>query len=161
MNNALLKITNRQQNRIESPEFHTDYAFDWKEGKESGLWYFEWMFVDHGEKIEFSVVTRCVMASNEVASAKFRKLSATERQEYIHDALSLLVSEINKEKLKIVLEDAFEKFENRVIEGRNGEGWYVEISSRRLGIDNGMNTLMHIDQMLERALEYSKSDAQQ
>ena len=33
VNNALLRITNRQTGRLESPDFHTDFAVDWKTGK--------------------------------------------------------------------------------------------------------------------------------
>src|SRR5260370_26946133 len=33
--------------------FHTDFAVDWKRGKSTGLWYFDWTFVDHGPKIEY------------------------------------------------------------------------------------------------------------
>jgi hypothetical protein len=32
------------------------------------------------------------------------------------------------------------------------EAWLVEIASRRMGIDNGKDTLVHVDQILERAL---------
>jgi hypothetical protein len=44
------------------------------------------------------------------------------------------------------------------IRGVADEAWLVEISSRRMGIDNGKDTLVHVDQMLERALDKMKPD---
>jgi len=55
--------------------------------------------------------------------------------------------------MKIRLKDAFRQialFEE--VNGVGGEAWLVEISSRRLGIDNRKDTLIHVDQILERAL---------
>jgi hypothetical protein len=43
VHDALLRITSQQQGRLESPDFPTDWAYDWKQGKSSGLWYFDWM----------------------------------------------------------------------------------------------------------------------
>ena len=88
---TLLRITSQQQGRLESPDFHTDWAYDWKQGKSSGLWYFDWMFVDHGPAIEYCLLTQCQMACNEVASEIFQQLSEPDRQDYIRRALSLLI----------------------------------------------------------------------
>ena len=155
---SLLRITNRQQARFESPDFHTDMSFDWKTAKESGRWYFDWVFVDHGAAIEYSVLTRCVMACNDVASARFQALGDDARQEYIRRAFAFLVAVASKEQRKIRLRDAFEQFQTLAISGSVGEAWFVEISSRRMGIDNGKDTLVHVDQILERTLAHMKPE---
>jgi hypothetical protein len=104
---ALLRITNLQQGRIESPDFHTDWSYDWSQGRNSGLWYFEWTFVDHGEALQYSVLTQCRIACNEIASEIFQKLDEAARQDYIYRALSALVKVTNDRRLKIRLKDAF------------------------------------------------------
>lgn len=157
VDDALMRITNRQQGRLESPDFHTDWAFDWKQGP-SGTWYFEWMFVDHGNDIEYCILTRCQMACNEVASALFQTTEKEHRQEYIRGAFTLVVAETTKRKLKIRLRDAFEKFETFQVRRKGEERWLVEISSRRMGIDNGKDTLIHVDQILERASAQMRPD---
>jgi len=53
VDDALLRITNPQQGRLESPSFHTDWSYDWSTHRNSGLWHFEWTFVDHGPAIEY------------------------------------------------------------------------------------------------------------
>jgi hypothetical protein len=152
LNDALLRITNRQQGRLESPDFHTDWAYDWKQGKKTGIWYFDWTFVDHGPGIEFCVLTRCQLACNEVSSEIFQGLGEAERQDYILRAFAALVNTTSKRQLKVRLNDAFEKFELMEIRGVGADAWLAEISSRRMGIDNGKDTLVHVDQILERAL---------
>lgn len=57
IDDALLRITNVQQGRLESPAFHTDWSYDWSTGRQSGLWYFEWTFVDHGPAIDYCILT--------------------------------------------------------------------------------------------------------
>lgn len=150
---ALLRITNVQQGRLEDQNFHTDWSYDWSTGRESGLWYFEWTFVDHGPEIEFCVLTQCRLACNEVASAIFQDLGESERQVYICRAFSALVARTTKEHLKIELKDAFMQIGLlEEINGVGNEAWFAEITCRRMGIDTGKNTLVHVDQMLERAL---------
>jgi hypothetical protein len=160
VDDALLRITNPQQGRLESPDFHTDWSYDWSTGRGSGLWYFDWTFVDHGPGVEFCVLTQCRLACNEISSEIFQRLDAEGRQDYILRAFSTLVAQTTKRQIKVRLKDAFLQialFEE--LRGVGGEAWLVEISSRRMGIDNGKDTLMHVDQILERALAQMKTKA--
>ncbi len=155
VHDALLRITNFQQGRIENQGFFTDWSYDWSTGRHSGLWYFEWTFVDHGPALEFCILTECKLACNEIASEIFKQLDESARQDYIRRALSVLVEKTTREQLKIRITDAFRKIGVlEEIRGFAGEAWLAEVSSRRMGIDNGKDTLVHVDQMLERALGY-------
>ena len=71
VDDALQRITNPQQGRLESPPFHTDWSYDWSTGRGSGLWYFEWTCVDHAADIEYCILTECKLACNEIASEIF------------------------------------------------------------------------------------------
>jgi hypothetical protein len=63
-------------------------------------------------------------------------------------------------QLKIRLADAFRQIGLlEEIRGLAGEAWLAEISSRRMGIDNGKDTLVHVDQILERALAHMTKSA--
>jgi hypothetical protein len=160
VDNALLRITSLQQGRFEDRGFYTDWSYDWLQGRDSGLWYFEWTFVDHGPAIEFCILTECKMACNEIASEIFQQLNEKDRQTYIHRALSTLVAKASKLQLKIRIADAFRKiglFE--LVPGLGSEAWLAEISSRRMGIDNGKDTIVHVDQILERTLTYMTEKA--
>lgn len=156
IDDALLKITNLQQGRLEDPETFTDWSYDWKRGQVTGLWYFEWLLVDHGPSIEYCILNRCQLACNEIASALFEQLDSGERQRYIYRAFAKTVAQISAMKFKFRLGDAFEQFKHLTIEGIEAEEWLVELSSRRMGSDNGKDTLVHIDQVLERALAQTR-----
>jgi hypothetical protein len=153
VDDALLRITNPQQGRLESPTFHTDWSYDWSAGKNSVLWYFEWTFVDHGPAIEYCILTECRIACNEISSEIFQRLDAEARQDYILRVFSTLVTQTTERQIKIRLKDAFRQTGLlEEVRGVGSEAWLVEISSRRMGIDNGKDTLVHVDQLLERAL---------
>lgn len=151
VHNALLRITNQQQGRLDNAGIYTDWCYDWKQGKGTGAWYFEWMFVDHGPAIEYCVLTRCQIACNDVASTIFQNLREVERQKYILRAFASVVGRTSKMSLTILLQDAFEKFETLLIQGIADEEWFAEISSRRMGVDIGKDTLVHVGQIFERA----------
>jgi hypothetical protein len=153
VDDALLRITNPQQGRLESPTFHTDWSYDRSAGKNSVLWYFEWTFVDHGPAIEYCILTECRIACNEISSEIFQRLDAEARQDYILRVFSTLVTQTTERQIKIRLKDAFRQTGLlEEVRGVGSEAWLVEISSRRMGIDNGKDTLVHVDQLLERAL---------
>jgi hypothetical protein len=153
VDDALLRITNPQQGRLESPTFHTDWAYDWSTGRSSGLWHFEWTFVDHGPDIEYCILTECRLACNEISSEIFQRLDEDGRQDYILRAFSTVVAQTTKRQTKIRLKDAFRQIGLlEEVRGVGGEVWLVEVSSRRMGIDNGKDTLVHVDQILERTL---------
>jgi hypothetical protein len=160
VDDALLRITNLQQGRLENPGFYTDWSYDWAKGRSSSLWYFEWTFVDHGPAIEFCILTECKLACNELASEIFQQLNEDARQDYIRRAFSTLVAETSKSQLKIRIADAFRQIGLfKEIKGVGGKAWLAEISSRRMGVDIGKDTLVHVDQILERALAHMTAKA--
>ena len=164
VNDALQRISNRQQGRVESPDFHTDWSFDWKKN-DACRWMIEWTFVDHGAAIEYCILTRCAVFFNDQANAIYEAISEEKRQEYARKVFARIVDEANDKKMKIRLADALEKFQRIRFLDVAKQVWTVEISSRRMGIDNGKDTLVHVDQLFERALqqmnreERAKSDS--
>jgi hypothetical protein len=65
-----------------------------------------------------------------------------------------ITAEVVEAKTKLQLSDAFEKFfKMQIAPGIAKQAWFVEVSSRRMGIDTGKDTLVHIDQIFERTLE--------
>jgi len=57
LDRSLRRISNPAQSRIDRLDFHTDWSVDW--GIIQGSSVIEWLFVDHGEKVPYCVVTRC------------------------------------------------------------------------------------------------------
>jgi hypothetical protein len=94
------------------------------------------------------------LACNEASSRRFQALNEGQRQDYLLYVFSMVVAEAKSKRTKIRIKDGFRQTGLReVVEGRDGDAWMVEITSRRMGIDNGKDTLVHVDQILERTLE--------
>lgn len=65
-----------------------------------------------------------------------------------------MVDEVNRRQTKIRIQDEFRQIVLlEEIKGSGREIWLVENTSRRMGIDTGKDTLVHIDQILQRTLE--------
>lgn len=109
VNDALLRISNRQQNQLESPEAKTDWSFDWK--KRDNRWMLEWTFVDHSAALEYCVLTRCGVFFNDHANAIYEALSEQKRQDYARNLFARITKEAVDLTMKIRLADAFEKFQ--------------------------------------------------
>lgn len=70
-----------------------------------------------------------------------------------------MVAETSKSQLKIRIADAFRQSLFKEIKGVGGKAWLAEISSRRMGVDIGKDTLVHVDQILEHALAHMTAKA--
>lgn len=149
---ALSRISNPTQGRIESPKFHTDWANDWK--RIDGTWLFDWVFVDHGHEWPYVTLSRCTVLCDEAASQEFQELGEDDRAKFRRDALALLVSSIDGNGLTVLIEDAFEKTMYRSLESESGNKFRVAISYRRMGIDNGKDTVLYLDNNLRMALKH-------
>ncbi len=153
---ALAAISNPFQGRIESPKFFTDWSVDWK--KIEGSWIIEWSFVDHGHEYPYVVLSQCLIFCNEVASQNFTLAEAKGKREFFfHDLVELIISQIEDNELSFIMDSAFEVDLSKEFIGKNGQEYSVRFSCRRMGIDNGMDTLMHLDNNLRQALQHMKT----
>jgi hypothetical protein len=150
LDRSLSKISNSHQGRIEVPEFHTDWAVDWRK-LDDGTWLLRWTFVDHGHKWPYVILTNCNILCDEDASAAFQDaLRRKEMDEFMVDLLGHVISTFDHNPLAEPITDQFEKFVGwQVNDGTRS--YTVAITYRRLGEDNGMDTVVHIDNNLRNA----------
>jgi hypothetical protein len=71
--------------------------------------------------------------------------------------LRLLVADFNKKPLTERITDNFEKFVAWPINGENGREYLIRFRYRRLGLDNGFDTLIHLDMNVRTALKHYES----
>jgi hypothetical protein len=147
LDRSLSKISNPHQGRVEAPQFHTDWAVDWRK-QDDGTWLLRWTFVDHGHEWPYVILTVCNIFCDKEASAAFQNsLRRNEMDEFMIELLGNVVSTFKHNPLEVPIEDQFEKFVGwRVKDGIRS--YTVHITYRRLGEDNGMDTVVHIDSNL-------------
>jgi hypothetical protein len=151
---ALAGISNPYQGRTEAPKFDIDWSVDWGTF-DGGIQVVEFTFVDHGPDLPYVVMSQCRIVCNPKATEHFANAeSRGERTRCIRDILDLVVKSTTKEELTITLDGPLAKRLIKDIRGKGDRIYRVEFSWRRMGTDNGMNTIVYGDKNLFRALEH-------
>ncbi len=152
--NSLGRISNPAQGRAESPEFYTDWALEWNDPEIFG-WSFRWTFVDHGPNLPYVVVGECSANGDNIANRIFKvALDDGKHIEYIRNILQTIVVGFEGKPLGGLIEDTSVKFVIFKATGKSGETWTLMYTYRRMGIDNGMDTYVHLDNNLKFALKH-------
>ena len=154
LNRSLSKITNTAQSRIEKNNYHTDWTIDWDPMGKTPI--IEWIFVDHGPSIPYSIVTRLGMIfCNKKAIQIFRH--HLENGQHLVYANNLLEHYLENEKsgeYRVTIKDTREIKNTDHFKWKSGEKIIINTGIRRLGFDNGMDTLFNVDNILRRAIKH-------
>lgn len=154
VDSSLARVSNPLQGRSEQPTFYTDWAVDWRIEEElDDRMVIRWVFVDHGHDWPYVILSQCNVICNEVAT---KGLVEAQRQgkhpKFLRDVLSSIVLDLKGDSLSETIDDSFEKFVGWPVKGSNGQDFKVMFTYRRMGMDNGMDTLVHLDNYLTIAL---------
>jgi len=157
LDRSLRKISNPQQSRIDRQDFHTDWSVDWGTIDDSTV--VEWLFVDHGEKAPYSVVTRCrLILTNSLAERLFAdSQEADQHLQYAASFLTRFIYVVKDGEFRVTIPDANEISETHELAGDDGDTALFHVGIRRLGLDNGMDTLFTVDEILKKAVNHTES----
>lgn len=154
---ALARISNATTSRSEDPEWHTDFAVDWKrpdDPKYEETWIVRWTFLDHGPKWPYSLLCECKVYVVEGGEVWERERRSDEPLRFIKRLLSALVQSLNDKPLQGLIEDNFAQFVVMPFDAAPGERYAAVYTYRRVGLDNGMDTVVHLDNNLKMALRH-------
>jgi hypothetical protein len=150
---SLAKISNPFQGRSEQPEFHTDWAIDWRKIENDEM-LICWTFVDHGHDWPYVILSECEVYCNKLASKNLVDSQANgAHAKYLRDVMRLIVSNLKDDGLSEIISDQFKKFVAWKITDKKGQVFHIVFTYRRMGEDSGMDTLVHLDNNLKIALE--------
>ncbi|NYJ13042.1 hypothetical protein GGI64_004123 [Rhizobium leguminosarum] len=150
---ALAKVSNPKQGSNETPQFKTDWSVDWK--SRDGIRIIEWTFVDHGHEWPYVILSKCTVICNPKATVNFAKAEAEDRaDEYMRDILATVMEQVPVDGLIVRIEDAREQTIAKRFNRSNGEAFDIHFSYRRLGEDNGFDTVVYLDNNLRIALNH-------
>lgn len=150
---ALSRVSNPQQGRLESPKFFTDWSVDWKHDV-SDQWRFDFKFVDHGQDWPYIVLCELTFACSPRASKSFDRFRGNDDDSlrFIRDVLEAFANSIRGKKMTVIITDAFEKAMTFPLTYKRA-AYLVRFSYRRMGVDNGMDTIVHLDNFPNIALQ--------
>ena len=145
---------------METPDFHTDFATDWKPKHSKAseeTWIIRWTFLDHGEAIQYAVISECKvykLGSVGVYEAAVRRDRA---MEFARDLMEGLVASIGDKPLQGFITDNMTAYTPLPFRGPGGEKYIAIYSYRRVGIDSGMDTIVHPDNNLRMVLRHYRT----
>jgi hypothetical protein len=153
---ALAKFTNPVQGRTESPNWNTDWSTSWGTFEDDpDRQAIELTFVDHGPGIPYTIMSQCRISCNPKASRLFAAaMDKEERDIFIRDVLTELMAKLDPKEMTIIIDGPRPKFVTRQLAREDGQHFLIELSARRMGNDNGMDTAYYLDNNLERALDH-------
>lgn len=150
---SLARISNPLQGRDEKPNFVTDWAVDWKGGP-NGRMIVQWVFVDHGHEWPYIILCQCLVACNSIASNNLRGFhEAGNVAPFLRKILDVVIKSIGEEGLSRTISDQFESYVSWNADGENGESFEILYTYRRMGVDNGMDTIVYLDHNLKLAMQ--------
>lgn len=151
---SLAKISNPTMSRLESPDFHTDFSIDWQLSDNpmtEETWGIRLTFVDHSERFPYVVVSELKvydLGETDTLNEAVREERALEL------ANRLLTKMVEEEKINplsgLLTENTPEVVSWQVQFGQKAK-FHLLYSFRRLGIDNGMDTVVHLGNNLRMA----------
>lgn len=157
---SLARISNPTTSRIEQPPFHTDFALDWRKRPIQDFdehWLLRWTFIDHGEAMSYTVLSECEVHGEEDAEiAFFQAIENDDHMEFAQSVLEALVEVVDRKPLVEKIEDNHQSFVAFQISAM-GMRFVVKYTYRRLGSDNGMDTVVYLDNNLKMALDHIDS----
>jgi hypothetical protein len=154
LDRALAGISNPYQGRTETPKFDVDWSVDWG-AFDDDTRVVEFTFVDHGPQLPYVAMSQFRIMCNPVASRRFAAAEKKgERNLCIRDILDLVIKSFTKEELTMVLDGPLVKSIAKEIVGGGRQKYLVRVSCRRMGTDNGMDTIVYLDNNLHRALKH-------
>ena len=138
---SLLKLINTQQSRIENPEFFSDWSVDFKIS--DGQLRFDWCFVDHNSTWPYVILTRCMFQCDIELTKRYHVAYSKGLAEVlVGETMREFLQQLSPVDLDVRISDPKEKI--RLFQARFSDGGKADVvvGVRRLGEENGMDTLM-------------------
>jgi hypothetical protein len=152
---ALAKISSLEQGRSESPNFYTDWSYDWYKYSDDNRWVVDWTFVDHGHGIPYVVLSsirfHCDYLSSQRLDSQFRSNSHAEAVIELCEAFLARIEKLGTHSILLTSAKAVNTTVEFQTEKR--EKITASISCRRMGDDTGMDTICSIDSPIQKAIE--------
>jgi hypothetical protein len=154
---SLSKFSNATMSRLETPDFHTDFSIDWKRANDSQTeetWIIRLTFVDHSEKFPYVVVSEFKVFEIDDLGYFNKALNKDSVMEFSRDLMKEVTKGLKKKPLTGLLSDNIMQYVGWKVKPKGMGEYGVIYTYRRLGEDNGMDTVVHLDNNLHMAFKH-------
>lgn len=154
---AIAKVTNADQGRIEDESGYSDWAVDWNMIESRFHMRFTIVNIQHNQPM--TLLTHIDVFCNDVATNRYLQYM-TEGLDWIGRAAICepLFDAGEKGNYHIILDSQFPKqFKTIIADKKNGSEYKVIVESRRLGLDNGKDQLVNASNYLMGVRDFIRS----
>lgn len=147
---AVARVTSASQGRLETPDFHTDWAVDW--GDVNGYASMHLTLIDHSAKIDYCVLTEVEIVGNDVATQRYHAFAERGFEWIQHGVLINAVADFaQRQNLQVRLTDArTQRHRVRMSDPSRGIEYSFSVSARWVGTDTGKDILLRVGDSLDR-----------
>jgi len=157
IHDAIAKVTNADQGRLEGEDGHIDWSEDW--GTIDGLFHIRFTIVNSPESFPMTFLTQVNVYCNDVATRRYNQYK-TAGLDWIGRAMvaEFLFDFGEKENHFLILDSTFpQELKAKIGDPKTGAEYKVIIESRKMGQDNGKDQLVNVSDYLIGIREYVRN----
>ncbi|WP_414675960.1 toll/interleukin-1 receptor domain-containing protein [Limnobacter sp.] len=154
---AIAKVTNADQGRLEQDEGTVDWSEDW--GYNEGLFHLRFTIVNSPDTLPMTFLTQIYVFCNEVATNRYKQYENS-GLDWIGRAViaEALFDFGEKNDFRVILDNQFpQEIKATIADPKTGSAYDVVCESRKMGQDNGKDQLINISDYLKQIREYMRS----
>lgn len=154
---AIAKVTNAYQGRLEENDRTVDWSEDWGYGE--GLFHLRFTIIDSLRTLPMTFLTQIHVFCNEVATKRYRQYEIA-GLDWIGRAViaEALFDFGERDDYRVILDSQFPReLKATIADPKTGSAYNVICESRKMGQDNGKNQLINISDYLKGIRGYVRS----
>jgi hypothetical protein len=151
---AIGKVTNAYQGRLEDAEGHVDWAEDW--GFTDDLFHLRFTIVQSPKTLPMTFLTQIYVFCNEAATNRYKKYEAAGLDWVGRAMIAEFLFDLGEKGIHhIILDSQFpQKFEATISDPRTSAAYDIVSESRKMGQDNGKDQVLNISEYLKGIRQY-------
>jgi len=158
---AIAKVTNAYQGRLEKDEGFVDWSEDW--GYTDGLFHIRFTIVNTSTVLPMTLLTQIYVFCNEVATSRYRQYEAA-GLDWIGRAViaEVLFDFGEKDDYRLILDSQFpQELKATIADLNNGPSYEVVCESRKIGQDNGKDQLVNVQSRHNESIRLHRNNDRQ
>lgn len=154
---AIAKVTNADQGRLEQDEGTVDWSEDW--GYNDNLFHLRFTIVNSPNTLPMTFLTQIYVFCNEVATNRYRQYESANLGWVGRAAIAEVLFDFGaKDDFRVILDNQFpQEVKARIADPKTGAAYEVICECRKIGQDNGKDQLINISDHLKQIREYIRA----
>jgi hypothetical protein len=158
---AIAKVTNADQGRIEQDDGYVDWSVDW--GYRDTHFELRFTLIETHSSMPLTLLTEVSAQCNEVVTDRYEQYVEAGLDWFGRVMLTEALYELGEKKnLNLIINSSFPQELNAgVVDEKTGAKYEIKVRSRRLGQDNGKDQLVRVSSYLKNIRDYMRNTSRE